>query len=96
MGQSKKRKKSDGNHIVTNAVEQELAKPFGERILLLLIKPLASLARLANPGSLTKHIKRQLVLAGSPGNLSLDKFLALKTLFFTASLLFLLLASFEN
>ncbi len=59
---------------------------FGSRVIYPFLIKLSSLARKFTPLGMVDYLKRQLVLAGNPNDLNVDKFLALKALFSIALL----------
>lgn len=79
-----------------SATEQELARPFTDRVLVPGTRSLARLGRRLSPLGLINHYKHQIVLSGEARDLSLDKFLSLKVLCVILALIVCLLASLSG
>lgn len=62
------------------ANEQELARPFTDRVIIPATRTLSRLGRNLSPLGLVDWYRRQIVLSGEAKNLNLDKFLSLKAL----------------
>jgi len=67
------------------------AAPFAERVTQPFFSWLINLAKKVTPVGMVNGIRQQLVLAGNPRELNVDKFLALKAIFSLATLIILIL-----
>lgn len=63
------------------SVEQELAQPFFDRIILPVLHLFSQAAKRVSPAAFIEHLGHQLILAGHPRELNVDKLLAVKTFF---------------
>ena len=67
-------------HAVRNPVQQELSKPFGERVLAPGMTRLTQLGRRLTPGDQVARIRHRLELAGNPTGWDVDRIVAFKML----------------
>lgn len=72
-------------------VDKDLSKSFAERVVRPILLSLARIAKRISPAGVVDHAKQQLLLAGNPKSLNVDKFLALRVIFGLAAVLLFLL-----
>lgn len=61
------------------AIEEELALPFSQRVIIPILTSLGRLVNRVTPQAVVENIQHQLIMAGNPGSLGVGGFIAIKT-----------------